>query len=116
MKRILFIGHDAGRTGAPFVLLHLLEWLREREPELTIDLHLLRGGELVDRYGKTVDKLTIEEAAESSFAARQIERVSKRIGIAPKAKVEVPSGDYELVVGNTVATLQHLEASKRVGR
>src|SRR4051812_23665793 len=111
MKQILFIGHDAGRTGAPLVMLHLLEWLRKRDTELRIDLLLLRGGELEERYSRTVDAVTLKKNANTSFAGRQIERVSRRVGIGGSKGIELPPGDYDLVVGNTVATIEYLAAA-----
>jgi hypothetical protein len=50
MKRILFIGHEASRTDAPFVLLHLVQWLKAKNAPLAIDVLLIRGGELEKNY------------------------------------------------------------------
>ena len=44
-KSILFISHEATRTGAPIALLHMLRWLR-RETDWEIHILLLTGGEL----------------------------------------------------------------------
>lgn len=53
-RRILFIGHDATRTGAPTALLHLLRWLkRNGDPPLSILLG--GGGELLPEYEKIAD-------------------------------------------------------------
>ena len=48
-KKILFIGHSAGLTGAPLVLLNLLKWLKGHS---TIDFEVLlrTGGELQTAY------------------------------------------------------------------
>jgi glycosyltransferase involved in cell wall biosynthesis len=49
MKNILFISHDASRTGAPIVLLNFLEWLKQQgNYELTV--YLKHGGELEDSF------------------------------------------------------------------
>ncbi len=48
-RRIVFISHQAGRTGAPIVLLHLLRWLKQHTSfELTIVLG--EGGELEGEF------------------------------------------------------------------
>jgi len=49
MGKILFVGHDATRTGAPFVLLHLLRWLKANT-NVGFHLVLLRGGELEPEF------------------------------------------------------------------
>ncbi len=48
-KKVLFIGHDASRTGAPLLLLHFLKWLRQ-ETRFEFELLLQRGGDLADEY------------------------------------------------------------------
>ena len=44
-KRILFISHEATRTGAPFVLLYLMQWLKQNT-NYEADVLLLKGGPL----------------------------------------------------------------------
>jgi len=51
MKKILFIGHDATRTGAPYVLLHLLRWLRANT-SIECRLLLKTGGKLESEFAK----------------------------------------------------------------
>lgn len=46
---VLFISHETSRTGAPMVLLHLLEWLR-RNSSLRFAVLLQRGGPLLDEF------------------------------------------------------------------
>jgi len=57
-KRVLFVGHDAGRTGAPIMLLHLLRWLRSNS-DLDFDLLLCRGGPLTEEYAEICSVFTI---------------------------------------------------------
>jgi glycosyltransferase involved in cell wall biosynthesis len=45
MKKVLFVGHRADRSGAPIALLHLLRWLRART-DLAFEVVLEKGGEL----------------------------------------------------------------------
>jgi glycosyltransferase involved in cell wall biosynthesis len=49
MKKVLFVGHRADRTGAPIALLHLLRWLRART-DLSFEVVLDIGGELEPCY------------------------------------------------------------------
>ena len=45
MKKVLFVGHRADRSGAPIALLHLLRWLRART-DLAFEVVLEKGGVL----------------------------------------------------------------------
>jgi glycosyltransferase involved in cell wall biosynthesis len=49
LPRVLFIGHDGTRTGAPIVLLDILRWLKKHS-RLDFALLLERGGPLTDDY------------------------------------------------------------------
>lgn len=56
MKRILLITHEASRTGAPWVVLHLARWLREFRPEVAVDVLAVKGGALADEFRKVADQ------------------------------------------------------------
>lgn len=47
--RMLFVSHEASRTGAPIVFLHFLRWLRE-QTDLDFEILLLTGGPLTDEF------------------------------------------------------------------
>jgi glycosyltransferase involved in cell wall biosynthesis len=47
--RILFISHDASRTGAPILLLHLVRWLKNTAG-LSFEIVLRSGGPLVQEF------------------------------------------------------------------
>jgi len=49
---ILFIGHEASRTGAPKVLYDLLSWLNTNKPEILMGLILRKGGERESDFSK----------------------------------------------------------------
>jgi hypothetical protein len=42
-KKVLFIGHDSSRTGAPLLLLHFFKWLRQ-ETRFEFEVLLQNGG------------------------------------------------------------------------
>ncbi|MDJ1482395.1 glycosyltransferase [Cytophagaceae bacterium YF14B1] len=48
-KKILFVSHDASRTGAPLVLLHFLKWLKQNT-DIAFVILLKRGGELQSEF------------------------------------------------------------------
>lgn len=113
MKRILFIGHNASRSGGPIVLLHLLRWLRENAGELEIDLLLLRGGELEAAFRQVAEVYVLPDARSSSLVDKitsRLEKAAFRSGPwAPYQKT------YDAVVGNTVVTLEQLKVFKAQG-
>jgi glycosyltransferase involved in cell wall biosynthesis len=47
--QVLFVGHEATRTGAPLILLHFLKWFA-REVRWPFQVLLARGGELVKDF------------------------------------------------------------------
>ncbi len=51
---VLFVGHEATRTGAPLMFLYLLRWIREHS-DLRFELVLWRGGDLVDDYREVTE-------------------------------------------------------------
>lgn len=48
-RRLLFVSHEASRTGAVHLLLHMQHWLREHTP-LEFETLLMRDGELVEEF------------------------------------------------------------------
>jgi glycosyltransferase involved in cell wall biosynthesis len=48
-RRILFVGHEASRTGAPVMLLHLLRWLQTTK-DMAFEVLLQGGGALLSEY------------------------------------------------------------------
>ncbi len=50
--RILFIGHEASRSGAPISLLRIIEYLKENLDDFSCEIMLVKGGPLVEEYKK----------------------------------------------------------------
>lgn len=51
VRRVLFVSHEASRTGAPMFLLHFLRWLN-RHTDQSFDLLLAKGGPLQDEFAQ----------------------------------------------------------------
>lgn len=64
---VLFVGHEATRTGAPLMLLYLLRWLRANT-DLDIALLLLDGGPLVADYAETADVQVLSDLRETAWS------------------------------------------------
>ena len=118
MKRILFIGHEAERTGAPIILLHLLRWIKKNRPEYVVEMLLLRDGELRDSYAQFGKLYVVPPGRMPEIVERGIRFVRRKLGLKRRFRgAEVPpfDEDYDLVVGNTVGSLLALEFFKNRG-
>lgn len=73
---VLFVGHEASRTGAPLMLLYFLRWLRANT-DLDIALVLLDGGPLVDDYAEVAPTRVLSDLRESRWS-RALERYRAR--------------------------------------
>ena len=116
--RVLFISHDATRTGAPFGLLHLIQWMR-RSGALTPSVLLGGGGPLVDDF-RAVSP-TVVAPAELRTVRRMLKRVEAdalaatvRRSRLSRAVREV--ADVDLVYSNTLANGSLLPAVAGGGR
>ncbi len=105
-KRVLFISHDASRTGAPIVLLHLLRWLRSNT-DLSFDVLLGSGGELAGQFERLAKVFYFPTAAPGGRLRRMLDRlgtgrepdlVAKRRSVIK----ELRERDIGLVYSNTV--------------
>ena len=106
-NKVLFISHDASRTGAPIVFLHLLRWLKANS-NLEINILLLADGPLKQDFeaiGKTF--LWDPDPTEPGLKKLLIRKILKR-DITVNPRYFVPFGlrnvKYDLIYANTVAS------------
>ena len=105
MKRILFISHDASRTGAPIVLLHLLNWLDDNS-DLEFDVLLGKGGPLEDDFKEVSDRCYTLDRRES-LVKRGWKRVKRKLKVLNRLDLlihRLKNNDYQLIYANTCAT------------
>jgi Glycosyltransferase len=114
MKRVLFIGHDASRSGAPLVLLYFLRRLKKSLPPFKIDLLLLRGGELENEYREIADEFFIFPENDSpQILARGFRFLKKKLGLEKIFPKSAPfDRKYDVVFGNTAVSLEYLKHFK----
>jgi glycosyltransferase involved in cell wall biosynthesis len=100
---ILFISHYGGRTGAPIVLLHLLNWLRSNtRHEMRV---LVRGdGPLVESFRAVAETVVIEPAPPTNRLGRLVHRLRNRIN--PISRTPLPASwehtPIDLIYSNTI--------------
>ncbi len=118
-RKFLFISHHASRSGAPFLLLYLLQRLR-RWTQYSFDVLLLEDGPLREDFKKVSDRLFLlpELLNSQPGIGQRIKKKFKfpvRIGNdLEKVTSQISLGDYTLVYGNTIVSLSWLIGFKRV--
>jgi glycosyltransferase involved in cell wall biosynthesis len=117
MKRVLFIGHEATRSGAPMILLRFLQWLRENDSRFEADLLLLRGGgDLEEEYRKVVNLYVLPQSEKPHIFRRGVNFLKKKLKLAPKLPNLLPfTRHYDAVLGNTVISLEYLKLFREKG-
>ena len=76
MKKILFVLHEASRTGAPFTQLHLMRWLKQNT-NYQMMLVLLNGGDLVEEFKQLAEVHIVNKPYVPATIPR---RILNRIG------------------------------------
>lgn len=111
MTKILFISHDASRTGAPMVLLHLLNWLRINKPGIQVDLLVLSGGNLESELKKYAKHYSNYEDCLKKFKINFLYKVLIKlkfislVNFKKKFIKKISNQNYNLVYANTVVSL-----------
>lgn len=95
---ILFISHDAHRTGAPIVLLHLLKWLKNNT-SLEFEILLKNGGELVSEFESIA---RTHKMWDNSI----IQKIARKFNFCKDSSRTLPVSlsrkQYDLIYSNTI--------------
>lgn len=122
MKSILFIGHDANRAGAQYLLLHLLTYLRETG--VRTGLVLGAGGPLLADYERVT---TVYQAFSSASAPTLSSRVLAKLRMGQSSRdpaafdqlfallPTIQAGQYSCIVSNTIANGRLLRGLEPLG-
>ena len=118
LNKVLFISHEASRSGAPIVLLHLLKWLKANT-DLKIEILLLNDGPLrtdFEKIGKTllVHELTKEHSVSGKIQKKVLGKTSDLF--LKKVADQFARQNYDLVYGNTILSLPLLKKFKEEHR
>lgn len=114
-KKILFISHDASLSGAPILLLNLLQRLKKQKEDYIIDILLLRTGELYEDFAKIAENILVVEYRQpsNSFLKRNLKRFINIIIRNKKTQQDKDNkiiydlllNKYDLVYGSTIKSL-----------
>lgn len=110
MKKILFITHNTSRTGAPYVLLLLLEWLKSNGKQFQSDIVFLGGGDLKNDFISVTNKsFDITELYKKSFNQKIASLLTKKItkkDIRKDAFIKkIASQNYDVIYANSIASV-----------
>ena len=106
MASLVFIGHEASLTGAPYTQLYLIQWLRAHTDH-TVQLVLLRGGPLLAEFEKVA---TVHILHQYEINPPFIKRVIRKLETASgtrKARIlnALARTKPGLIYANTVPTI-----------
>jgi glycosyltransferase involved in cell wall biosynthesis len=118
--KILFISHEASRTGAPFVLLYLLQWLKKNSDH-EVDVLLLKNGQLNEEFKSVAGRFysAADILKEESLLYRIKRKIKWRHELfrhVKKVNRQVNFENYDLVYGNTTLTLGWLHEIKQLSQ
>ena len=101
--RILFVSHEASRTGAPILLLHLIRWMKQHT-SLQMDVLLTDGGELSGEFAKLGNTYKLPPWSADLTPSAIRNRLARRHLIS-----KLHSGPWSLVYSNTATNGDVLE-------
>src|SRR6185295_9917785 len=102
VKKVLFIGHDGSRTGAPIVLLHLLRWLKSNT-DISFEIVLRGDGELRTEYEALAPVWILNEKLKTPGVMAA--RIGRRIGLESATGLlakQLAHRRVDLIYSNTV--------------
>jgi glycosyltransferase involved in cell wall biosynthesis len=112
-KRLLFLSHDASRTGAPMVLLHLLAWFRDNT-EWKLTVLLGEAGPLLSRFEGLAPTFVWDFPVSMHLGRRLIDGARSRLGIPRDPRKGLLRGlaaqSFDAVYANSAASARMIPA------
>jgi len=111
-RNILFVSHEATRTGAPIVLLNLLKWLTKKN-KYNFFVAFRTGGDLIDQF-RQISSISV---LESNLLKRSFNKLIQLLTkTETKSKLKLPNvlkrKKFDLIYLNTVLSLDIAAALK----
>jgi glycosyltransferase involved in cell wall biosynthesis len=111
MEKLLFITHEASRTGAPFVILFFLQWLQKHHPEFEISVLTLKDGDLEEELKKVCSTYYTLSEYQQKKDKNVISKGLRKLGVSKPLKnkktliTELATKEFDLVYSNTILAL-----------
>lgn len=103
-RRVLFISHDASRTGAPILLLHLLGWLKSHT-SLRFDVVLGEDGELRSQFEALAPVSVVGRWRSGWTPGSLADRVRRR-----RLLTRLAASRWDAIYANTIANGEIVDA------
>jgi glycosyltransferase involved in cell wall biosynthesis len=120
--RILFVSHEATRTGAPRFLLHFLTWLRD-DPRVEFEVLLRRGGPMLEAFEALAPVHVLDDRRPDSWPARferefargPLQRPVQRAMLSQRKRRIRHLRDFDLIYLNSAVSAGALHAIPQQG-
>ena len=116
--KVLFVGHEATRTGAPLVLLHFLRWLR-RNSDLEFEVLLRQDGEILEDFQQLAHTCVQHRGLVANGKVTFVRKLRRKYGINPPLEQQLrqlyPREIFPLVYSNTITNGEVVSIFSRLG-
>jgi glycosyltransferase involved in cell wall biosynthesis len=107
--RILFITHNASRSGAPLVLYYFMKWLKEEHPSFSLNLLFVKGGVLEADFTTLCDNTYYIEKSSIKFSFTH--KILQKFGLISLKNntwlEQCVKEDFDLIYGNTIVSVPY---------
>lgn len=119
MKKTLFISNNATRTGAPYVLLLLLRWLKKENKKIEIHILFLEGGDLLDDFKEIADvrysysDILIKKSFGNRLYSYLLRKINKKNTRKNRYIKKIANQQYDIIYANTIASVSFATLLKK---
>ncbi|MFE3846682.1 glycosyltransferase family 4 protein [Flavobacterium sp. LB3P45] len=119
MKKILFISNNASRTGAPYVLLLFLRWLKKENKKIEIHILFLEGGDLLEDFKEVAtvcynySDILIKKPFLNRVFSYARQKINKNNTRKDRYIKKIANQQYDIIYANTIATVSFATILKR---
>lgn len=110
--KLLFITHDASRSGAPLILLYFIKWLKAHSENIECDILFVRAGVLEADFKEVCNQaFYVKKGHEQlKFSELVLNKVKSKLGVKAKNASEelfttLATNDYNIIYANTIISV-----------
>jgi glycosyltransferase involved in cell wall biosynthesis len=119
MKKIIFISNNATRTGAPYVLLLFLKWLKKENKKIEIDIVFLEGGDLLNDFKEVANvyynysDILIKKSFGNRLYSYLLRKINKKNTRKNRFIKSIANQQYDIIYANTIASVSFATLLKK---
>ncbi|WP_308992662.1 glycosyltransferase [Mariniflexile litorale] len=110
--KLLFITHDASRSGAPLILLYFIKWLNTHSKNVDCDLLFVHGGVLESDFKKECNEVFYVKKGHKPLKFSELIwiKIKKKLGLRAKNTTDelftvLANNHYDLIYANTIISV-----------